>query len=300
MKIYKLDLQLFAEGGGAGASAAGGADGGAEGQGVTANPKQKSDVVYGIQEDESSQDTTGPESDPSKEFDELIKGQYKDEYSRRVKAAIDDRFKAANAIKEKQKALDPMLNLLADKYGVDAGDYDALSKAIQDDDSFYEEAALEAGLTVKQFKEIRRLERENEQLQKAQREAAAQAQQKQIYDQWLRDADVLQQKYGLQGFSLEEEARNPDFLRLLESGVGIESAYKAIHFDDMVGGAMAQTANTVRKQIAQSVGSRASRPQEGGVMTQSATTFKTDVKALTKEDRAEIIRRAARGETIRF
>ena len=68
----------------------------------------------------------------------------------------------------------------------------------------------------------------------------------------------------------------------------------------MLTGAMAATADNVGKAIAKSVASRAKRPTEGAVSSQPSVEVKSDVSKLTKADREEIARRAARGEVISF
>ena len=122
----------------------------------------------------------------------------------------------------------------------------------------------------------------------------------QIYADWDRQAKEFAETYRIEGFNLMDEIQNPQFANLLKAGVTVDGAYKAVHFDDMVGGAMAHTAAKVKQDIVNSVNGRAQRPSEGAVASHNATVFKSDVSSLTKEDRAEIRRRAARGETIVF
>ena len=179
--IPMLSLQLFADG----AAGAGAGDGGtAEGQGVTAaaalpqkgvkNPL--ANVKYGIQPEETApaaevQTETVAQPDRNAEFEKLIKGEYKDLYDARVQDTVQKRLKGTKETVDKYNALTPTLELLAKKYGVDAKDIDALSKAISDDDSYYEQEAMEKGMSVKQLKEVKKMERENAEL-KAQMEEA--------------------------------------------------------------------------------------------------------------------------------
>ena len=156
--IPMLNLQLFAEGAGAGEG------GTAEGQGVTeaaALPQTKgaknnplSNVKYGIQEEtapaaEVQKTSEEVPADLNAEFEALIKGKFKDQYSTRVQDTIRDRLKGKDTqisdLTEKQTAMAPILELLGKKYGVDATDIKALSNAIQDDDSYFEEEALQKG-----------------------------------------------------------------------------------------------------------------------------------------------------------
>ena len=107
-----LDLQLFAEGGAAAGTGAGEGGTGAEGtQGVTAAaamPQRKgaksnplADVVYGKQaatEDtvptaEGHQVETVAQPDLNAEFEQLVKGKYKEQYDARVQDTVQKRLK---------------------------------------------------------------------------------------------------------------------------------------------------------------------------------------------------------------
>lgn len=200
--IPMRSLQVFADGGGAAGAGAG--DGGtAQGQGVTgaaALPQTKgaksnplADVKYGIQEEEGApaaevqKETT--ETDPNAEFEKLIKGQYKEQYDARVQDTIQRRLKGTRETVEKYNALTPTLEMLAKKYGVDASDIDALNKAIQDDDAYYEAEALEKGVSVQQLKALRKMERENEHLRKQMQEQQRQENASKLYAAWMNQAE---------------------------------------------------------------------------------------------------------------
>lgn len=301
-----LYLQLFAEGSasagvtGSGSSGAEGAETGVAHPGDEENPKN---VVYGKPSGEVANPKGEAADDPETKaarFQELIKGEFKEEYAKRTQAMIDDRFKKTKATEERLKSIDPILQTLADKYGADANDIEALKKAIDEDDSFYQKAAMDKGLTVKQYKEIRALEMKNKELLEQQQKQKDQEAVDKIFADWAEQSKQFAEKYGIEDFDFDFEMQNPEFSRLLGSGITVEGAYKAVHFDEMVGGAMAHTAAKVKEGIVNSVNSRAQRPSEGAVSSHSATTFKTDVNALTKADREEIERRALRGEHITF
>ena len=80
-----------------------------------------------------------PERDKAKEFEDLIKGDFKDEYSKRTSATIQERVKNIKASEETLSKLTPALEMLYQQKGIARGDVDALVKAITDDDSLYEE-----------------------------------------------------------------------------------------------------------------------------------------------------------------
>ena len=300
--IPMLNLQLFAEGAGEGGTA--------EGQGVTeaaALPQTKgaknplADVKYGIQEEAPAaevQKETVAQPDRNAEFEALIKGQYKDLYDAKVQDTIQKRLKGQKETVDKFNALTPTLELLAKKYGVDAGDIDALGKAIEEDDSYYEQEALDKGMTVQQLKEIKKMERENADLKAQMEEAQRQENGKKLYAAWMQQADEAKKVYP--SFDLRAEMNNPKFVDLLRSNIDVRTAYEVLHKDEIIPAAMQFTAQTVESKLAKKIASNGARPSENGMSSQSAAVVKSDVSQLSKADRAEIIRRVQRGEKIRF
>jgi hypothetical protein len=59
-------------------------------------------------------------------------------------------------------------------------------------------------------------------------------------------------------------------------------------------------AQQIEQKVANKIKAGGARPSENGMSSQSAAVVKSDVSQLSKEDRAEIIRRVQRGERIRF
>ena len=304
--IPMLNLQLFADGG----AGAGAGDGGtAEGQGVTeaaALPQTKGEknnplasVKYGIQEEApvaGVQNTATP--DRNAEFEALIKGEYKDLYDAKMQDTIQKRLKGHKELEAKQNALQPVLDILAKKHGVDATDIEALTKAIEEDDSYFEDEALEKGMTVQQLKEFKKIERENAEF-KAQMEAQKRQEDGQkLYAAWMNQAEETKTIYP--SFDLQAEMNNPKFVDLLRSNIDVRTAYEVLHKDDIIRGAMQFTAQTVESKLSKKIASNGARPNESGMSSQSAAVVKSDVSQLSKADRAEIIRRVQRGEKIRF
>ena len=300
--IPMLSLQLFAEGGAG--------DGGtAEGQGVTAAaalPQTKGEksnplasVKYGIQEESApAAEVQTATPDRNAMFEQLIKGEYKDLYDAKVQDTIQKRLKGSKETVDKYNALVPTLVLLGNKYGVDAGDTEALIKAIQEDDSYYEQEALEKGMTVQQLKEVKKMERENAELKAQMQEAQRQENGKKLYAAWMQQADEAKKVYP--SFDLRAEMNNPKFVDLLRSNIDVRTAYEVLHKDEIIPAAMQFTAKTVESKLAKSIAANGARPSENGMSSQSAAVVKSDVSQLSKADRAEIIRRVQRGEKIRF
>lgn len=305
MKKRLLMLQLFAEGGGTAGAGTSGAGATAE-SGVagpnSGNGSDRSNVIYG----KPSQEVANPEQGNAaktpeeihQEFEDLIKGVYKDEYSNRVKKTVEERLKNSKQMEATLKAQEGIMARLAEKYGADAADTDALMKAIDDDEGFWEQKAMERGLSVEQFKHVMKIERENEQLKRAEQEAAREQNSKRIYSEWLNQAEEMKQKYGLENFSLDEETQNPDFVRLLAGGSTVETAFKACHFDELMDGTMNFVARQTEKKVVDKIAARNQRPQENGVSPQSSVVYKTDVSKFDDNDIEELKKRARRGEKI--
>ena len=310
--IPMLSLQLFAEG--AGGAGAGAGDGGtAQGQGATevaALPQTKgaksnplANVKYGIQEEAApaagvQNEVSVAQPDRNAEFEKLIKGEYKDLYDARVQDTIQKRLKSSKDTVDRYNALTPTLEMLGKKYGVDATDIEALNRAIEEDNSFYEEEALEKGISVQQLKEIRKMERENAELKAQMEEAQRQENGKKLYAAWMQQADEAKKVYP--SFDMRTEMNNPKFVDLLRSNIDVRTAYEVLHKDEIIPAAMQFTAQTVESKLAKKIASNGARPTENGMSSQSASLVKSDVSQLSKADRAEIIRRVQRGEKIRF
>ncbi len=314
--FYNLNLQLFGEGGGEGAASA--SSGGEGPQAVTQPATEKSskdrlaNVVYGKQEGIGGEADV-PEGvqtpvveiqeDKNTAFENMIKGEYKEQFDARIQELLSKRFKNSEAVAERQKKLTPILEVLGNKYGVDTSDIDKmdldkLNKAIMEDDSYYEQEAIEKGIPVETLKEMRRMEAENKRMREAMEARQRQDQGRKAYEELVRQAEEVKKVYP--GFDLRTEMNNPEFGRLIAGGVNARTAYEVVH-KDQIQPAMAQyMAQRTAEKISNHIQSGARRPGENGANSQSAPVFKTDVTKLTREDRAEIARRVARGEKIKF
>ena len=303
-----LDLQLFGEGTGGGDGGTG--TEGAKGATATAAVSQTTkgaknplaDVKYGIQPTEEA--TPSPEvkqtatEDRNARFEALIKGEFKDLYDARMQDTIQKRLKGSKETVDKYNALTPTLEMLAKKYGVNANDIDALNKAIEEDDSYYEEEALERNMSVQQLKEIKKMERENADLKRQMQEQERQENANRLYSKWMQESDAMKSVYP--SFDLRAELQNPRFTDLLRNNVDVRTAYEVIHKDEIIPAAMHFTAKQVEQKLANKVIANGARPVENGNSSQGATVVKSDVSQLSKADRAEIIRRVQRGEKIKF
>ncbi len=293
-----FNIQLFAEGGGAAAGGEGAAAAAPvaapQQPGVKSNPL--ADVQYGKQESAPAAGEKGSTEERNSRFEELIKGEFKDLYDARVQNTIRERLKGNEATVQKYNALAPVLDLLAGKYGVEADNIEALSKAIEEDETFYEDEALEKGLTVQQVKEIRKMQRENAALKAQVEERSRKENADATYAAWMQQAEALKQVYP--SFDFATEAQNEQFRRLLQSGIPLQTAFEVIHKDEIIPAAMQYTAKQVEAKVANNVRAGQKRPAEGAAGGRSAVQVKSDPSKFTKADMDEIARRVARGERI--
>lgn len=279
-KAWKLVLDLFGEGASGGDGAAGGTTG--EGAGQATEGQQASD----------------PPADRKTTFRNMIKGEYKAEFDEVMQDNLKRRFKDHDDLKKRVDDTRPLMELLAGKYGVDAEDIAGIVKAAEADDGYYEQEAAEKGLTVAQLKDFKRMERENAQLKAAADERQRAEGINRVHARWAQESEAL--KAVFPEFDFEVERQNPDFSNMLLSGVSVEAAYKAIHFDEMMTGMMQFTAQKAQQQTVNDIRARGMRPDEGGMGNRAAGEARTDVSKLSRKEREEIERRALAGERISF
>ena len=223
---------------------------------------------------------------------------YKDLYEERFKSQLDRRMKSAAREAENLKGQNARYQALAqsvaNRYGLDPGDMDALSKAVDEDESWLEEQAARNGLTVEQQKHMNALEAENQRFKAAREQAERQQRANETLGRWRAEAEELKQVYP--DFDLDAEAANPDFADLLGKNVSMRTAYEVVHHDELMTGAMQYAVNRTANAVAASVRANGLRPSQG--RSGAAAAVGTDVNALTKSQMEELERRAMRGERI--
>lgn len=324
-KLFPMNLSLFD--GGAGASGATGASSnaaapsgaGEEGEaqaakskipGTSRGKKAGETILYGKQETDpapaaeekteenpSGVTTTSNTLEAKKaEFDRLIREEYKDVYDERVQTVLKSRLKNQKELEGRLSAVSPVLDLLMDKYKVK--NEQELARAIEQDDAYWEEGAEEAGLSVEQYKYMKKIERENAELQKAKQQAQQNEYARQQIGKWGREAEELKAEYP--DFDLGNEMGDRNFVGMLRAGVPVKIAYEAIHINDVKAKTAQSAAKTAEKNVTENIRAKGARPQENGTMQSGGVIVKNDVSKLTREDRAEIAKRAMRGEKIQF
>ena len=303
--IPAFNLQLFADGG----AAAGGDGGTAQGQGVTAeaaSQQTKGDlasVKYGVQPEEAApaaevQKETAEPTDLNAEFEALIKGKFKAQYDARMQDTIQKRLKGSKETEQKFNEVAPILEILGKKYGVKATDISALSKAIEDDDSYYEAEAAERDMTVEQLKMFKKIERENSAYKQREINRQNQENADRLLKVWHEQEEQTKKVYP--NFDMATELQNEQFRNLIENNVSVQAAYEVIHRDEIIPAAMQFAAQAVEQNISKKIAANGARPSENGMGGVASAVVKSDVSKLTKLDIDEVARRVARGEKISF
>ena len=318
----KVDLQMFAEGGGDGAGAAEGigeaaaaekaASAPIQGKGREAaaaevdemlspaeEPGAEEDAAEGEEQDGAAdKSSTDPEAH-RKAFGELMRGEYNREFGEMIVQATQ---KAYDSILNEQGPVGRILNALGQKYGTAPGDYEALAAAVEGgvvkDDAYYEDMAMKKGISVQLAKEMDALESENAKHRAAEQQRAEAAKMEAIQQEW--DAAAERIRAEDPGFDIKTALADPDFAQMLKLGVKMEDAYKARYFDDIMARRTTQTAKTVEKGVEARIRQRGARPAENGTNPGGAAVLKTDVSKLTPQQCEELERRAMRGQIITF
>jgi hypothetical protein len=293
-----IDLQLFAEGGGTGADGVSGVTGTAA---VSQTGESSVEVKYGKQNTVPSSEaevTTEATLSREEEFAKIRKGEYKDLFDAEVQNTVQKRLKSTKDTVQKYEALTPTLELLAKKYGVDAADIEALNRAIEDDDSYFEEEALEKGISVKQLKEIRKMERENAELRREMQARQNQENANREYARWIGQAEEAKKFYP--NIDLRAEMQSEQFRNLLRNGVDVRAAYEVMHRDEIFPAIMRHAAKEAEQKVTNKVIANGARPTENGMSSQSASIVKDDVSQLSNADIDEVIRQVRAGKKITF
>lgn len=236
----------------------------------------------------AGQDVQGAEKSIEDRWNEAKKGEFADLYGRDVASAVQERFKNQKDAKAELDKLGPMLNVLMERAGVKS--VDDLVNHVMDDDSLYEEAAEEAGMSVAAFKQFKALE--------AQRDEALKREQQSMRDQMLqkhfsslaKQAEEMKKQFP--DFDLQKELKNENFFKLTtpEVGISVRDAYFAIHHDELAPQMMAYGMERAKQQMGQTLQAQRRRPAEGAMKAQpnQAADFNVDIRAYKPSERRKI------------
>lgn len=273
---------------------------------VSDNTQQASEQVAAAKDNPTEEKTEKP---TRMSWDEIMKDP---EYNKQMQAVVQSRLRTAKTAEENLAKLTPAVELLARRYNLDPAnmDYDALTKAINDDDSYYEEKALEMGVPIETAKKIDNQERDAarkkamEQRQEAERQETLQDQAlRQHYESLVRQGEAMKKIFP--NFDLQKELENPTFARMTAPGKGLMSvadAYKAVHHDELQIAGMQITAQKTAQKISNAIQAGNRRPDESGISSQAPSVTTFDYRTADRNQREALKKRirdaAARGEKL--
>ena len=300
LELKRLNLQLFADGGGDGGDggSASGTDGGNSGENgnIPAFIPEKAKKYYQKAMEKTSGSTTEAKTKASDNaqttdvqgtaekkltYDDLIKSdEYKDAHKAYMDKAIGDRLKKYKGMEDDLGKYKGMLDTVALKYGVSSDSenfLEELSQKIEADDSYYENYALEHDVSADEARRIVTMERkaaryEAEQQEKEKQEAARQ--QVMVLRQ---NAEKTKQQFPQ--FDLETEMQNEKFRRLCAVNNGdTTAAYMACHWNDILPATVQMASRQIQAQTAQAVASNKARPIENGISSSAPSVVQQDFK----------------------
>lgn len=326
MKLYRVLLGLFdGEGGsGTGASSGGATVGGTNastGAGKTTVSTQPSNSGAKSQAEVPAQtpSVAGENKQKSleerrKAYRELMDGEYKDLYQEDTQGLINRRFKETKDLREAHTKQKAVIDILAKKYNVADGNVEKIREALEKDDDLWGEMAADEGFDdVSKYRDYVKMQIETKTLREAEkqrREAEEQAQRaalerkfvKEKMARWNTEAEGLMATYP--EFDISRETQNKEFMSALsfyekaQVQNPVERAYKATYHDEIVSSAVEKARAETEKNVVDNIRAKGKRPAENGTQNNSSFTAGVDWSNLSKSQRAELLRRAERGEIV--
>ena len=226
------------------------------------------------------------------------------EYNKQMQAVVQSRLRSAKGAEEALGKLTPALELLARKHNLDPEniDYDALANAINDDDAYYEDRALELGESIETVKRNDQEQRDTARQQREQMRTLEEEKIRNHISSLEQQGEAMKKVFP--NFDLRTELKNPAFARMTSPNVGIsvEDAYYAVHRNEIQTAAMQATARATAQKMSNAIQSGRSRPQENGTSSQAPSVTTFDYRSASREQREELKRQiraaAARGEKL--
>lgn len=266
--------------------------------GQSSAPAQAQNAAPAAQQPVQGQNA--PVAQAQESFDELIKGRYKQDFDRRVQSIVRDRLKGTQQTLSK---ISPIMDVLGQQYGIDVSDpnkidYDALARKLTDDKRLYEEEAMEKGIPLETLMQMKQVERQNAALRRENEAARGEAQRREEFDRLVGQFAEVQQLYP--GADLSVELQNPQFGRLVSSGVPARTAYEVLHQAEINAARTRIVAQAAQQQAVAGIQANGMRPAEGAANAGNGMPVQFDPRKLTKQQREEIRNRVHRGERVTF
>ena len=223
-------------------------------------------------------------------YAELIKSDdYKDAHKEYMDKTIGDRLKKYKGIEEDLGKHKGLLEIVANKYGVNPEDenfLEVLQEKIEADDSYYENYAMEHDMSVEDARRVVTMERKVAQANAQEEARRKEEQARQQFAVVLQNAEKTKKQFP--EFDLETEMQNEKFRRLCAVNNGdTTSAYMACHWNEIIPNAVRNASKQAQVQTAQAVASNQARPVENGLSSSAPSVVQQDFSNMSlKELRA--------------
>ena len=265
----------------------------------TAKPQEQ---VATAEENPTEEKTEKTDSTPTRmSWDEIVADP---EYNKHIQAVVQLRLKSAKGAEETLSKMAPAMEVLVRKYGQDPDnpDYDALAKAINDDDAYYEDLALERGVSLETAKRIDQQERDHARQQKEEARNLEEQKMRNHFIKLEQQAEALKKVFPK--FDLRTELQNPKFAQMVgpNSLMSMEDAYYAVHRKEIDAARSQVIAQQTTQKLSNAIQAGSRRPNENGTSGQAASVTTFDYSKASKEQREalkrEIYAAKARGEKL--
>ena len=221
------------------------------------------------------------------EFEALIEGEYKEQFSKKVQKIISKRLREVKNLKEEKDKNTQIVESLLKRFNIEDGDTEKLERMIEKEMAHYGSKNNE-----KQAELIKRLIAENTFLKRL-RQDEMQGMERRNRAQVLK-AQAEETKRAYPDFDFEKELKNSEFLRLLRLGVNVKNAYEVVNIDSILD----KNSKSAERKVVDSIRSKGNRPVENGSEGASGILLSGNASKLSRKERAELAKRAAKGETI--
>ena len=310
----RINLQLFADGG-ASAGAPAGGEGGTQSGASQGDPYSALNVpdkarhildLMPKAEVNSEQDkpknteptstdpqTTEEEPPKRKSFEEIYKSEeYAKEGQEFFDKLIGKRLAKYKGIEADNQAMHELLDKVNMRYGVNSDSstfISDLSKAIDDDTKLFEEEAMNAGMSVENFMQIKKAEQVMRQNEAFQQERQREEMTRNHISNLINQAEEF--KVQFPSFDLEAEINDPKFKKLVDppefggAGMSIENAYHALHHREIMQQTLQNAVNQAVVNTSNSIQANKERPQESGARNgKMSNPTKVDPSQFSLED----------------
>ena len=238
-------------------------------------------------------------------------GEYKAEFDEFFQEVFNTRFKEYKGLQRSVETLtrqnqerDSLFDRLAAVYGTETRE-DTV-KAMMDDAAFWDAKADAEGLTREQYmtelkraEETAKVKRENDLLREAQDKRNTEERRDQLAAK--RESEIAELRKEFPDFDLTAESKNPQFVSMLRiEALPLRTIYAAIHHDEILNGSVQKARADAEEAAVANIRARGMRPPENGATVTGGVSVSVGVGNLSRKERADVARRAARGERITF